>query len=215
MSNNLFKQGVISINMNQKKAISQLMSLKKLTRGSGMRLAAEGWDEKWKVLISTILSAQTRDETTIKYSEILFDKYNSIENLAHAKISEVRKIIKPINYHKTKARHIVESAKIIDGNGGKIPEAIEGLLELPGVGRKVGNVYLAEAHNSAAIGVDTHVGRISQKLGWSKNKNPHKIEEDLKELFPKRYWRSINYILVSFGRGHTRKEEDVIFSRLG
>lgn len=197
--------------MNQKKAISQLIHLKKLNKGKEKRLAAEGWDEKWKILISTILSAQTRDETTIKYSEILFKKYNSAEKLARADIEDVKNIIKPINYHKTKARHIIETAKIIDKG---IPSTIEGLLELPGVGRKVANVYLAEANNADCIGVDTHVGRISRKLGWSRNKNPHKIEKDLEELFPKRYWRSINYIVVEFGRGHTRKEEDFIIGKL-
>ena len=87
-------------------------------------------------------------------------------------------------------------------------------MELPGVGRKVANVYLVEAHNAPAIGVDTHVERISQKLGWTKNKVPGKIEKDLEKLFPKKYWNSINYIVVSFGQlfGTSRKKEDEILS---
>lgn len=191
-------------------AIKQLLFLKKMNKGREKRLAVEGWNEKWKVLISTILSAQTKDETTIKYSEILFSKYDSIEKLAHARLGDVRKIIRPINYHKTKARHIVETAKIIEKGG--IPQTREELLELPGVGRKVANVYLVEAHNADCIGVDTHLSFVSQYLGWSRNKNPHKIEKDLEELFPKKYWNSINYIVVNFGRVYNKKEQIRILS---
>ena len=125
------------------------------------------------------------------------------------------KIIKSINYNKTKSKHVLATAKILikDFNG-KVPNTLDELLTLPGVGRKVGNVYLAEHKKEMAIGVDTHVGRISQKLGWRKNKHPHKIEKDLEILFQKKYWRSINYICVRFGRSHTRKEEDKIFMEI-
>jgi len=194
----------------RQKAISQLKALGKLSPRE-MRLAAE-WNEKWQVLISTILSAQTRDEKTIEISDILYKKYNSPEKLSKAPIEKIEKIIRPINYHKTKARHIKETCLMITKNG--IPETLEELLKFPGVGRKVGNVYLAEAHKFQAIGVDTHVTRISQKLRWSKNKHPHKIEKDLETLFPKKYWRSINYIVVRFGRSHTRKQEDEIFKKI-
>jgi endonuclease-3 len=89
-------------------------------------------------------------------------------------------------------------------------------MELPGVGRKVANVYLAEAHNAPAIGIDTHVARISKKLGWTKHKEQKKIENDLEKLFPKRYWNSINYIVVSFGQtfGRSRKKEDELLRKL-
>src|SRR3989344_7916068 len=199
--------------MNQKRAISQLQTLGKLAPRE-MRLAAE-WDEDWQVLISTILSAQTRDEKTIEISEILYKKYSTLKSLSKAKLSSIFKIIKSINYNKTKSRHILATSKILmkDFNG-KVPNTLDELLTLPGVGRKVGNVYLAEHKKEMAIGVDTHVGRISQKLGWSKNKHPHKIEKDLEILFPKKYWRSINYICVRFGRSHTRKQEDEIFEKI-
>lgn len=191
-------------------AIRQLKALDKLAP-KDMRLAAE-FPEKWQVLISTILSAQTKDETTIKISEILYRQYSTPEKLSKASIKTIEKIIHPINYHKTKAKHIKETSKRISKEG--IPDTLEELLKLPGVGRKVGNVYLAEAHKFNAIGVDTHVTRISQKLGWSKNKHPHKIEKDLEKLFPKKYWRSINYIVVRFGRSHSRKQEDEIFKKI-
>jgi endonuclease III len=188
--------------MNSAIAVKQLKELKKYILDGGMRLAAE-WDEKWKVLIATILSAQTRDEKTIEICEILFNKYPTLEKFSKAKLKDVEKIIRQINYYKTKSKNILATAKIVCRKG--IAETCEELLELPGVGRKVANVYLAEAHKKNAIGVDTHVGRISQKLGWTKNSNPHKIEKDLEKLFPKRYWRSINYIVVRFGRTYWTK----------
>ncbi|MFA4960314.1 MAG: endonuclease III [Candidatus Pacearchaeota archaeon] len=197
--------------MNSSIAIHQLKELKKFASPK-MRLAAE-WDEKWKVLIATILSAQTRDEKTIEICEILFKKYPTLERFKNAKLNSIQKIIRSINYYKTKSKHILATAKIISKNG--IPQTCDELLILPGVGRKVANVYLAEAHKSNAIGVDTHVGRISRKLGWTKNLNPHKVEKDLEKLFPKRYWRSINYIVVRFGRtywsaGMKKKEDEII-----
>lgn len=197
--------------MNKKIAIKQLRAIENLIPDREMRLAAE-WNQKWKILISTILSAQTKDETTIRISNILYQKYSSPRALAKAPLSEIKKVIRPINYYKTKAKNIKQTAKIISEKD--IPENIEGLLELPGVGRKVANVYLAEAHNAPAIGVDTHVGRLSQKLGWSKNKNPHKIEKDLEKLFPKRYWNEINYTLVRFGRSTKRSQEDNILKQI-
>ncbi|MFC1686307.1 endonuclease III domain-containing protein [Nanoarchaeota archaeon] len=196
-----------------KKAIKQLKALEKLTKDNKLRLAAE-WNKNWKILISTILSAQTKDELTIDISNKLYKKYKTSKSLAEAKLSDIQKIIRPINYYRTKARHIKRTAQIINKKG--IPKHLDGLLKLPGVGRKVGNVYLAVAHKTNCIGVDTHVGRISIKLGWSKNSNPHKVEKDLEKLFPKRYWRSINYILVRFGRihGKSRKKEDEILKRV-
>ena len=198
--------------MNSKIAIKQLKAIGKID--SGIRLAAEGWDEKWKILISTILSAQTRDEVTIEVCEKLFKRYPSARKLGDAPIGEIKRFIKPINFYKTKSKNIKETAKMISEQG--IPETLDGLIEFPGVGRKVGNVYLAEAHNAAAIGVDTHVGRLSYKLGWTKNKDKHKIEKDLERLFPKGYWRSINYVLVNFGRQHwTRvRDEDAILKKV-
>jgi len=199
--------------MDSKLAVKQLNALKKLIKGKELRLAAE-WPKKWQILIATILSAVTRDEKTIEVCEILFKKYPTPKKLSDASIKDIKRVIRQINYHKTKARHIKETCMIISKD--KIPNTLEGLLELPGVGRKVGNVYLAVAHESDSIGVDTHITRISRKLGWTKNKHPHKIEKDLEKLFPKKYWRHINYIVVTFGRtiGRNRAEEDRVLAKL-
>jgi endonuclease-3 len=160
-----------------------------------------------------MLSAQTKDTTTVVVSEKLFEKFSSPERLAKAKISEIEKMIRSVNYHKTKARHIKETARMISENG--IPLTIEGLIKFPGVGRKTANVFLAEAHGGQNIGVDTHVARLSNKLGWTKNKNPAKIEKDLEKLFPKKYWNEINYVLVRFGQtlGKSRKKEDLLLEK--
>jgi endonuclease-3 len=188
--------------MNSKTAIRQLKALKKYTPNESLRLAAE-WNGKWKILIATILSAQTRDETTIKVCNKLFKKYTALKKLSKASLKDISKIIRPINYYKTKSFRILKTAKIISKkHNGKIPAKREELLELPGIGRKVANVYLAEAHKENTIGVDTHVRRISKKLGWTKNDNPYKIEKDLEKLFPKKYWRVINYNVVRFGRSY-------------
>jgi endonuclease-3 len=199
--------------MNSQKAIKQLNFLKKLVKGKEPRLAAEQ-SSKWKVLISTILASQSRDILTNRISAILYKKYKTPKALGNAKLSEIKKTIHSVNYYKTKAKHVRLTAQNISRHG--IPTTREGLMELPGVGRKVANVYLAEAHNAPAIGVDTHVARISQKLGWTKNKNAHKIEKDLEKLFPRKYWNSINYTVVSFGQiyGRSRKNEDKILSKI-
>lgn len=199
--------------MNSKRAIRQLQAIKTATPKEYLRLAAE-WPYDWQILIATILSAQTRDEVTIEVCEALFRKYPSIKHLSEAKVEDVEKIIDKINYHKTKAKRIIETANEIVEKG--IPKTIEGLIELPGVGRKVANVYLAEAHSADVIAVDTHVARISFKLGWSKSKNPHSIEKDLEKLFPKKYWGIINGALVKFGRtvGRSRAMEDEVLERI-
>ena len=200
--------------LNPKQALKQLMRIKKLISGSEIRLAAE-WSKKWQGLISTILSAQTRDDMTIKISHELYRKYPSIQKLAEAKLGEIKKIIKPINYYKTKARHIKETARIItEKYNRRIPQTCDELLKLPGVGRKVANVYLAQAHKAAAIGVDTHLSQTSRKLRWSNNKNPHKIEKDLEKLFPRRYWNQLNYVAVRFGRTYSKKEKEKILNKI-
>jgi len=199
--------------MDSKKAVLQFKSLQKLVRDKNMRLAAE-WDTDWKILIATILSAVTRDEVTIPVCEELFKKYPSMERLSRARLSTVENLIKRVNFHKNKSKNIIATARILKNK--KIPEKVSELITLPGVGRKVANVYLAEAHDAHAIGVDTHVARISYKLGWTASKNPAKIEKDLEALFPKKYWREINDTLVRFGKsyGLSRRREDEILAEL-
>lgn len=197
--------------MDKKIAIKQLKKLSKL--GGEMRLAAEEWENNFQILISIILSARTRDEVTIVVAEKLFKKFPTAKALSKAKISEIKKIIKPINFYQNKSKNILDCAKILVENyNSKVPEKIEELVKLPGVGRKTANVFMTEI-GGLGIGVDTHVNYCSRYLGWTKfpENKPQKIEEDLKKLFPQKYWNEVNSTLVRFGKNHlSRKKKDEI-----
>jgi len=198
--------------MNKNKASGQLKELKKY-KGK-LRLAAEGWNSEFKTLIATLLSARTRDEKTIAVSKELFKKYPNAHSLAKAKLGNIQKIIRPINFYKTKSKNVVNCAKALaEKYNGRVPKKFEELIKLPGVGRKTANVFLA-VYGHPKIGVDTHVSQISMKLGWTKNKNPKKIENDLEKLFPKSKWRSINYILVGVGRSYRGKKQNELLNKI-
>ncbi len=199
--------------MDKKAALKQLNILRK--QGSQMRLAAEQWKNSYETLVSIILSARTRDETTIKIAHILFKKFPTSKQLARAKWKVVQNIIRPVNFYRNKSKNIINCAKSIESNyKGKVPTKFEDLLKLPGVGRKTANVFLVE-HGEDGIGVDTHVHYISKFLGWSKQKNPHKVEEDLKKLFQKKHWSRVNSTLVRFGKTYTsRKQKDKLLKEI-
>ncbi|MDD4563470.1 MAG: endonuclease III [Candidatus Nanoarchaeia archaeon] len=196
-----------------KKAIKQLNELEKLT-SKETRLAAEGWNKNWKTLIAIMMSAQTRDTKTIEVCERLFKKYNSLKKLSNAKLEEIEKEIKSINYYKTKAKNIIEISKILLEK--KVRYEFDELIKLPGIGRKTANVYLAEVKKENRIGVDTHVYRISRKLNWANSNTREKVEQDLIKLFPEKYHYKINYILVRFGQtyGKSSKKEDLILEKI-
>ena len=199
--------------MDSKIALKQLKILDKY--GKKMRLAAENWQNKFQTLISIILSARTRDETTIKVGNLLFKKYSTAKKISNARLKEIEKIIRPVNFYKNKSKNILNCAEVLDKEyHSKIPESIEKLIELPGVGRKTANVFLAEIGKDT-IGVDTHVSHISQKLGWTKHQKPAQIEKDLEALFPKKYWKKINETLVRFGKTYiSRKEKDDFLEKI-
>ena len=189
--------------MNPPIALKQLKVIEKLAKD--IRLAADGWKEDWQTLVATLMSARTMDKITIPVAQRLFEKYNSIQKLSKAKTNDIENIIRPVNFYKTKSKHISELAKIIvKEHNSKIPHDFNKLIELPGVGRKTANVFLAE-QGHGTIGVDTHVSYISQYLGWAKHKNQEGIEEDLRRLFPENIWGNLNWILVRFGQTHTNK----------
>lgn len=199
--------------MDEKNALKQMAFMRKNSKS--MRLAAEKWRAPWRTLISTILSAQTRDETTIPISNKLYSKYNTLNNLANARISDVKKIIRPVNFYKNKSKNIINCAKtLIKNYKGEVPRDIDELVKLPGVGRKTANVFLTE-YGAHGLAVDTHVFQLSRRLGWSKGKTPHKVEEDLKKLFSKRNWGKVNATLVRFGKTHTsRKQKNSLIEKI-
>ena len=191
--------------MDEKTALKQMDALAKLSKN--MRLAAESWDSEFQILISIILSARTLDETTIRVGTELFKKYPTPEALSQASLESVETIITPINFYQNKAKYIINCAKIlIEKYDGKVPHNIDDLTSLSGVGRKTANVFLSEVGNDG-IGVDTHLSYISQKLGWTNNSKPEKIEEDLKKLFSKKNWNKVNPTAVRFGKTYANRNE--------
>lgn len=188
-----------------KKALKQLKAIKSL--GGSMRLAAESWPSKFQTLISTILSARSLDETTIRICKELFKKYPNAKKLANANIKDIQKIIRSINFYRNKSKNIINCAKVLDEKyHGQVPEDFDKLIELSGVGRKTANVFLSE-QGHPTMGIDTHITYISNYLGWTKSHKQEKIEEDLKKLFPVEYRQSLNPILVKFGKHYTSKKE--------
>ena len=159
------------------------------------------YNSPFHVLVSTVLSTRTKDYVTEKASRNLFSRVSSPNDLAKMPVRTIEKLIYPVGFYKTKARHLKEMARmLIDKYGGKVPDKFEELVKLPGVGRKVANLVLALSFGEDAICVDTHVHRISNRLGWVKTKNPLETEKELMKIFPKRYWKDINHVLVSFGQ---------------
>lgn len=155
----------------------------------------------YKTFISTLLSSRTKDEVTLEASKRLFRTAPNIDSLLRLKTNQIEKIIYPVGFYKTKARHIKKLATIIQKNlKGKIPDSREKLQSLPGVGRKTANLVLNRTFNKPAIAVDTHVHRISNLLGWVKTTKPEDTERKLNKIIPKRYWKDLNKLFVSIGR---------------
>ncbi len=157
--------------------------------------------EPFKVLISTLLSQRTKDEKTKQASENLFKFISKPEDVLKCDLREIENAIKGVNFYNTKAKRIVEISKIlIEKYDGEVPDNENDLLKLSGVGRKTANCVLAFAFDRHVIPVDTHVHRISNRIGIVKTKNPNNTENDLKKILPKDYWKAINYIFVQHGQ---------------
>ena len=155
----------------------------------------------FSILIGTILSARTRDENTARIVKRLFARYPDAASLAGARLRDVERIVKPIGFYHVKARRIVEVARIIrDEHGGRVPEDLDTLVALPGVGRKTANCVLVYAFEKPAIPVDIHVHRISNRLGLVDTKTPEQTEQALLERVPKKYWLEINDTFVMYGQ---------------
>jgi endonuclease-3 len=155
----------------------------------------------FSILIGTILSARTKDETTTKAVKALFLKYKNPNDLANAKIKDVEKIIRSIGFFHVKSKRIIEVAKIIHKKyKDKVPDDLDTLVQLPGVGRKTANCVLVYAFEKPAIPVDIHVHRISNRLGLVETKNPEDTEQELMKKIDKKYWIEINDTFVMYGQ---------------
>jgi len=155
----------------------------------------------FRILIATILSARTKDENTTKAADKLFKLYGTPQKLAKAKVKDVEKVIKSVGFYHVKSKRIIEVANLILSKyNGKVPADIDKLVDLPGVGRKTANCVLVYAFEKPAIPVDTHVHRISNRLGLVDTKMPEETEMALREKIPKKYWLDINNTFVMYGQ---------------
>src|SRR5262245_7152938 len=155
----------------------------------------------FKILIATILSARSRDENTTLVIEKLFFEYKNARDLADANVDRLKEIIHSIGFYNVKALRIKRVAQLlVDKFGGKVPNTIEELMELPGVGRKTANCVLVYAFNKPAIPVDVHVHRIANRLGIVVTKNPEETEKSLMNITKKKDWLAINETFVKYGQ---------------
>src|SRR5487761_781394 len=155
----------------------------------------------FKVLISTMLSARTKDPVTEASSQRLFARFPDIESLAKADHSDVAQIIRPVLYHNVKGRRVVEVSKILlERFSGNVPKTLEGLTELPGVGRKTANCVLVYGFGVPAIPVDVHVHRVSNRIGLVRTLKPEETETKLSGVYDRKYWLDVNELFVRFGQ---------------
>ena len=156
----------------------------------------------FELLIAVILSAQCTDERVNKTTPILFSKFDTPKDFASAELTDIEDLIHPCGFYKNKAKNIkATSIILLDKFNGEVPHTMEELITLPGVGRKTVNVVMLEAfHNPQGVAIDTHAKRISNRIGFSKEKDPIKIEKDILNLFSKEYYYDINHILIWHGR---------------
>lgn len=164
-------------------------------------LMSQTGSDPFKILVATVLSLRTKDEVTAKAAERLFQVADTPEKLLKLEEDEIASLIYPVGFYRRKARNLKEIAKIlIEKYGGKVPDDLEELLKLPGVGRKTANLVITLGYGKPGICVDTHVHRIMNRLGYVKTKTPEETEFALREKLPKEFWIEINDLLVSLGQ---------------
>ena len=159
------------------------------------------YETPWQLLIATMLSAQCTDSRVNIVTESLFKKYPSASAFASADLKELEQDIKPTGFYHNKAKNIISCMKdIVDKYDGEVPKSLEELTSLAGVGRKTANVIRGNIYHEPSVVVDTHVKRISNRLGLTKNQLPEKIEQDLMKELPKDHWILYNIQIITFGR---------------
>lgn len=156
----------------------------------------------FEMLVAVILSAQCTDDRVNKTTPNIFEKYNKPEDFANMSIPLLERLIHPCGFYKNKARNIQATSRIlVEKYNSEVPNSMDELLSLPGVGRKTANVIMLEAFsNPQGVAVDTHCKRISNRIGFSDEKDPEKIEQDLLKIFPKKYYYDLNHVLIWHGR---------------
>lgn len=181
------------------RSLTVISRLKKKFPGAKIALKFSG---PWQLLVAVILSAQCTDKKVNEVTADLFKKFRTVDDYVRADKKELERLIHSTGFYHAKARHILETAKLIKEKfGGQVPKTMSEILTLRGVARKTANVVLGTAYNVVeGIAVDTHVRRLSQRLGMSPHDDPNKIEKDLMELLPKKEWLRATYLLIEHGR---------------
>lgn len=187
------------INRLKKRAEKQIAILKKMYPDAKCALS---YTTPFQLLVATVLSAQCTDKRVNIVTQDLFKKYPDAKAMANLTQTELEKLIKSTGFYKNKAKSLLATSKLlVEKYGGKVPKTMEELTALPGIGRKTANVILGNAyHIASGITVDTHVGRISKRLGLTHHTDPVKIEKDLCELIPQKDWIIFSHLLISHGR---------------
>jgi endonuclease III len=170
------------------------------------KIAQEEQSDPFKVLIATMLSAQTRDPVTFAASNRLFARAATPGGMVRLRVSTIEKLIYPVSFYRHKARHVVQTCRLLnERHGGLVPTTMAELLTLPGVGRKTANLVLIVALRSEDnICVDTHVHRIANRLGWVETRTPDETEQALYQVAARRWWRLLNLYLVTWGQNVCR-----------
>jgi endonuclease-3 len=170
------------------------------------KIAEEQQEDPFQVLIATMLSAQTRDPVTAVASARLFKRARTAKAMAKLPVNEIERLIYPVSFFRTKAIHVQRTCEaLLSRFGGRVPAAMEELLSLPGVGRKTANLVLILAHRSSSnICVDTHVHRISNRLGWARTRTPDETERALYKAAQRKWWPVVNLYLVTWGQNVCR-----------
>jgi endonuclease-3 len=170
------------------------------------KISEESREDPFRVLIATMLSAQTKDAVTHAASTRLFKVARSPTTMAKLPVARIERLIYPVSFYRTKARHVKETCRqLLRRYGGRVPNRMEELLTLPGVGRKTANLVLILSHGSRdSICVDTHVHRIANRLGWVRTSTPDRTEQALYETVARRWWPAVNLYLVTWGQNVCR-----------
>ncbi len=184
----------------ERERINKILKILKETY-KGAHIALH-YQDPFQLLVAVILSAQCTDKQVNKITPLLFERFPTPEAMAKAPLEEIEELIRSTGFYRNKAKNIKEAARLITEKfGGKVPDNMEDLLSLPGVARKTANIVLFNAFGKIeGIAVDTHVKRLAQRLGLTKQKDPVKIEKDLMKIIPKEDWGIITYVLIEHGR---------------
>ncbi|WP_022851234.1 endonuclease III domain-containing protein [Limisalsivibrio acetivorans] len=174
---------------------------KDLEKPSITQISEDNEGDPYRVLISTVISLRTKDEVTVTASRKLFEHADSPESMLKLSEEDIAELIYPAGFYRNKSKSIREiSQRLIEDYGGEVPDSIDELVKLKGVGRKTANLVLVEGFRIPAVCVDTHVHRIFNRLGYVSTKNPDQTETALREKLPKEYWIDVNEMMVTYGK---------------